>query len=509
MNRHIILLLFPAAAAFLIPLGLLVSKKFGPVLSAVFYAAGAAYGIMIFPAPGSGPVSAVVANWKPPFGINLVFSPLTVGAAVGIYVLALLVIIFDLQNTERKKGQYYLLYSLMVFSALGMVLTGDLFNLFVFLEIGGIAAFACIGAGPAAAGAMNTGLSSRGGLKYLIQAQLTSLLMLAGIALLYSAAGALNIAFIARFELLKPAFAFFTALLILLPVLLEIKLFPFNTWVADAYDGAESSFAGSISSIMALAGGIVLMRLSLTMMNPEGMFGSISGKISVLLIIAGGISVVFGEMAALMEKNLKRVLAFSSVGQMGMVAVGIGVARTVSVEGAILLVVSHSAAKLLLFFVSGLFIRISGGKDWAGMRGIARRLPAAGVLFVAGAMALMGVPMFAGFWGKLSILKGAAGAGGAALFGFTAILIGTVVEGIYFMRIGHCFFEKPEEKGKGPFPGAGYNAGFLIPSIILVLFLLFAGVYPAYIVPWLRDGAAELTIPAAYIEGILATGGLM
>ncbi len=520
MNREIILLLFPLGAAFLIPLGLLASKKFGRLLTALFYAAGAAYGVFLLPKLFSGPVSVIVGNWQPPFGINLFFSPLTVGVAVCIYVFAFFIVLYDFQNTTPKRGQYNLLYALLVFSALGMVLTGDLFNLFVFLEIGGIASFACIGAGADAVqeaeektvtseGPLRAGIAAKGSLKYLIQAQLVSLLMLGGIAFVYSAVGALNIAFMARFDVLKPAFAFFTALLILLPILLEVKLFPFNTWVSDAYNGAEASFAGSLSSVVALAGSFVLMRLFLIMMNTEGIFGAVTHQLSTLLIVLGGISVVIGEIAALKEKNVKKVLAFSSVGQMGMVVVGIGIARAVSIEGAILLVVSHSGAKLLLFFVTGFFIRISGELEWKKMRGIARRLPIAGVLFIVGAMALMGIPMFAGFWGKLSVLKGALEAGGAAIMGFTAILIGTVIEGIYFMRIGHGFFEKPRDVKEEPFPTARYTVSFLVPAIILALALIVIGVYPQIIEPWLSAGTLEFTRPDLYIDAVLPTGGMM
>lgn len=511
MNNAVILLLFPVGAAFLIPLGLIISKQFGRLLGLVSYAAGALYGILLLPGVFSGPVSIIIGNWRPPFGINLFLSPLTLGIAVLIYVLAFFVIVFDLQNTKAKKGQYYLLYSLMVFSALGMVLTGDLFNLFVFLEIGGIASFACIGAGEGD----DAAISGKGGLKYLIQAQLTSLLMLGGIALVYSAVGALNIAFIARFDFLKPAFAFFTALLIMLPILLEVKLFPFNTWVADAYNGAETSFSGSLSSILALAGGVVLMRLFLTMMNPGSIFGAATGRISTFLVIIGGLTVVMGELAALKETNLKKVLAFSSVGQMGMVVAGIGIAGAISIRGALLLIVSHSGAKLLLFLVAGLFIRATGKKTWRNMRGIARRLPIAGVLFIIGAMALMGIPMFAGFWGKLSVLKGALDAGGTAIAGFIAILIGTVIEGIYFMRIGHGFFENPKsdqngaQDKAGPYPRAGYSVSFLVPAILLALALLFVGVYPQIIEPWLSAAAEELSEPAGYIETVLGTGGMM
>ncbi len=634
MNQEIILLLFPIAAGFLIPLTHLRSRtksgtaagpgttggavtggagtaagtggaapaatgpgpgttggavtggaapavtgalnfSFAQLLVLLSFAAGAVYGAFLLPGLFTRPVSVVIANWLPPFGINLYFSPLTVGTAVVIYAVGFLVTLFDIRNSEKREPNYYLLYALMVFSSIGMVTTGDLFNLFVFLEIGGIASFACVGRG-------NRFFGAKGGITYLIQAQLLSLLMLAGIIFVYSASGVLNIGALAGGSgafgsglgtgaagagetataaaagaaetgtaalSFNPAFGFLAGFLILLPFFLEIKLFPFNTWVSKAYQGASSSFAGSLSGIMALAGGVVLMRLMLTMLNPGGVFGSAGQNLSAVLIILGALTVIVGEFAALREHELKKVLGFSSIGQMGMIAVGIGAAELLSVQGAIFLLASHTAAKLLLFLVTGFFIRTAGTGEWTKMRGIARRVPLAGGLFVIGAMTLMGIPLFSGFWGKISILKGILQSGGIAIIGFVAILIGTIIEGIYFMRIGHSFFTGAEADGAdaggadagtgagetsgaaagaaGPSRSAAgsespgragvaadtqggrprrYSASFLIPALVLAVSVIAVGIYPKLIERWIDAGAEELTNPQQYIERTLPRG---
>jgi formate hydrogenlyase subunit 3/multisubunit Na+/H+ antiporter MnhD subunit len=596
MNQEIILLLFPVAAGFLIPLthlrrgtkagtgGAGTAARTGAVTGALnfslaqllvllSFAAGAVYGAFLLPGLFTRPVSVVIANWLPPFGINLYFSPLTVGTAAVIYAVGFLVTLFDIRNSEKREPNYYLLYALMVFSSIGMVTTGDLFNLFVFLEIGGIASFACVGRG-------NRFFGAKGGITYLIQAQLLSLLMLAGIIFVYSASGVLNIGALAGGSgafgsglgtgaagageaataagssagggaglSFNPAFGFLAGFLILLPFFLEIKLFPFNTWVSKAYQGASSSFAGSLSGIMALAGGVVLMRLMLTMMNPGGVFGSAGQNLSAVLIILGALTVIVGEVAALREQELKKVLGSSSIGQMGMIAVGIGAADLHSVQGAIFLLASHTAAKLLLFLVTGFFIRTAGTGEWSKMRGIARRVPLAGGLFVIGAMTLMGIPLFSGFWGKISILKGILQSGGIAIIGFAAILIGTIIEGIYFMRIGHGFFAGGDADGAeadaadagtgagetsgaaagaaGPSGSAAgsespgragvaadtqggrprrYSASFLIPALVLAVSVIAVGVYPKLIERWIDAGAEELTNPQQYIERTLPRG---
>ena len=492
MNREIILLLIPAAAAFCIPALTLVKKTWGRTISALAMLAGAAYAAFLMPAVLDSPVSVIIGNWQPPFGINLYISPFSLGVVFLLYAAAFLTLVFDFGAAGERKGQYYLLYDLVVLAAAGMVFTADLFNLFVFLEISGIASFALI------AGERN---GEAGSLTYLIQAQLTGLLMLAGIALVYSAQGVLNTAYLSAAAPFNGAFAFLAAFLIFLPLLLEIKLFPFHTWVGRAYGDAAASFGGTMSSITATAAAAVITRLVIQFTGSSSAFAPAAGKIHLLLLILGSITVIFGETAAFRERQLKRVLAYSSVGQMGMITVGIAAASHGSITGAVILLASHSAAKLLLFFVTGYMIRRTGKSDWRDMKGLARRQPLTGVLFVIGAMTLMGIPLFAGFWGKLELLKALAGLGGTAYIGLTVILVGTVFEGVYFMKIAHNLFEEHEEISV-PKPGLS----FILPALILALAVLAVGVYPRLIMPMVERITADLT-GNDYIRIILSTGG--
>ncbi len=510
MNREVIILLFPLLATFMIPAGTIISKNFGRVLSLLAYAAGIIYGLLLMPLIIVRARSVIIGNWLPPFGINLFFSPLTLGLVLFIFFLALSILLFDLKNTESKKGQYYLLFNLLVTASAGLILTGDLFNIFVFLEIAGIASFSMIAAGRSNAG-------SSGALKYLIQAQLTTLLMLGGIGLLYSATGVLNIAFLSNFEELNPYFAFLTLLLILLPLFLESKLFPFNSWVGGVYQGSEPSLAAALSGIAGVAAVLVLARLTLTMMGSSSAFAGATEKIRVLLLLLGAASILIGETAAFREKNLKKVLAYSSIGQIGMVVAGISIANTYAVRGALFLLLSHGAAKVLLFLTAGFFINKAATPIWKDMKGLARRMPLAGAFFVIGAMALMGIPLLSGFWAKLELIRGAVTAGGLAVVAVGAILLATILEGVYFMRIGHSLFEEVEviEYGgvlseQGDRNKTRYNAAFLIPCLLLALSLITAGLFPDLINSWLSSAAHELLNSRTDYTGLIlkAGGGL-
>ncbi len=497
MNNGILLLIFPLAAVFLIPLGSVLSKGFGKLLSMLSFLATIAYGIYLFPSVLANPQTVIVGNWAPPFGINLFISPFSLGMVLLIFSAAFIIMVTDLQN-RQKSSQYYLLYTLFVMASAGMVLTGDIFNLFVFLEIGGIASFALIAAGTSPMG-------SAGSLRYLIQAQIASLSMLAGIALIYSASGVVNIAVLARFKTFNPAFAFLSLLLLLFPFMLESKLFPLNTWVGGAYRGADHPFAASMSGIAATAAGAVMLRILFTLANPQSVFGTTGTTMRTMLIVLGGITVLVGEGAAFTEKNFKKVLGYSSVGQMGIIAVGIGIATKDALAGVLFLVLNHTAAKILLFSVAGLFSRVSGKQKWTDMKGIGNVYPLPAGLFAAGAMALFGIPMFAGFWGKLYILKTAFARGGMASAGAAAILLGTIFEGIYFMKISHTFFEKNDiavEKKHHPFFG--------VPALFLVAVLLAAGLFPSLLNPWIHGSVKELLDPlSGYVHIILNSGGAL
>lgn len=544
MNQAILLLLFPAAAALITPAGSVVSARFGRYLALLAYAAGIVYGVVLYPQIAAAPQSVIVGGWKPPFGINLFVSPLSLGLVVLVYFVAVVVLVSDIAAERSRRSQFYLLYSLLVMASIGIILTADLFNLFVFLEIAGIATFALVANG-------RRGSGSAGSLRYLVLAQMTTLLMLAGIGLAYSATGVLNIASLSEFAAFNPAFAFLVGVLILLPFLLELKQFPFNGWVGGAYRGASISVGATMSGLTTLAVGMVLARLVLTMMNSSSAFAGAEVKIRTLVLLLGAATVLVGEIAAFREREIKRVLAYSSVGQMGMIAIGVAIATQSAVRGVLFLLVSHTLAKVLLFLVAGSAARATGSDRWEEMKGFARRFPLLGVLFAVGAMTLMGIPLFSGFWGKIDLIRAAIGAGGLALVGIAAVLVATIIEGVYFMKIAHALFQAPETAeehgeaaaprpslqatgdhateptggqaagaapaaatsaagGAAAFAGARvYNLAFLLPALVLAAATVVLGILPGLIDPWLSSATAELLHPVSgYAAHIVSQGGL-
>jgi formate hydrogenlyase subunit 3/multisubunit Na+/H+ antiporter MnhD subunit len=257
---------------------------------------------------------------------------------------------------------------------------------------------------------------------------------------------------------------------------------------------------------MALAAGGALARLLLTLMGDASVFGAAAPRLRLMVVVLGSATILVGELAAFREEHLKRMLGFSSIAQMGMVAAGIALASEDTVRGALLLLANHAAVKAMLFVIAGSFIGTAGSGSWRLMAGLGRSRPLAGALFAAGALALIGLPPFAGFWGKLGLLRGAFALGAWGYVAAVAVLLATVLEGVYTLRVAHRLFE-PAGAGKDvearPRAAIGRRATLLAPALVLAAAVVAVGVAPRLLEPWLASAAAELLDPAGYAALIL------
>jgi formate hydrogenlyase subunit 3/multisubunit Na+/H+ antiporter MnhD subunit len=333
--------------------------------------------------------------------------------------------------------------------------------------------------------------------------------MLASIALLYSSLGTLNIADIASKPPLNGALGLVLGVGVLGVVFFEAELFPFNSWVPDVYKGAPTSFSAAVAGIGGLAGAAVLGRLFLTMMGDSTTFAFARGRLAGVVFAVAAASMVIGEIAALRERDIKKLLAFSSVGQMGMAVLAFTVGGDAGIFAGLFLLLNHTLVKPMLLMLAGFFIRKTGSSRWDEMGGAARRNPLQGALFVLGGLSLMGMPVFGGFWGKLTLLKSLFDRPSTLpMVGAALLLFSTVIEGIYFLRIGHSLFESDTAVQDRPPKGRRERADAaltLAPAFILALFTLLLGVQPGLVSGVLQSAAADLTDSARYIRNVLFT----
>ena len=491
MILPVLMLALPLGVAFSFPLLGKLSVRLVKVLTVLVLTAGTGMAAWLLAGLGSQPLLVIMGGWAPPFGIHLHLDHLSLLFALVASFLSLGAALFQTARGQEKKPAFYMLWLLWYVGVLGILFTGDLFNLFVFIEIAGISSYSLIASG-------NGRMGVRGAVRVLVLGTVASVLFLVGVAFIYRSLGTLNIAAVAAgFHTLKPAVAAFAALSLLAPLLFEAEIFPFNAWVPDAYRGAPSAVGALLSGGMALAGVYALLRISGTML--AGGQGLVLSK---ALFVLGVITVLVGELSALAAKDAKKLLGFSSVGQMGLVVVAFSLGTDTAIYAGLFIAISHGLVKLLLFAVVGVLVsgtKTSRWKDWVGL---GRRHPLLGVLFIVGSLGLIGVPLFSGFWGKFAVVGEAARAGDFYLLGLYVVLGATVVEAATFFRLAHRLFE-PAQEGVEPVRlrgGLAFWSLALVSSCLIVLL----GVWPSLLDKTLAKIPGQLG--QAYVSSVAKVG---
>ena len=492
VGSPVLLIAIPLLAAFLIPLLGMVWKESvriipGLVLAYLTFLSASLYIEVI----NTDTIVEIIAGWRPPWGINLVFSPLTGFLTTIMTFMGFIVWLYSYRfkrNVEFEAAKkYFIFLMLLVAGSVGIVITGDIFNQFVFIEITGISAYALT--------AFYTGRNSaEASFKFLLMGSLSASSLLIAIAIIYSQLGTLNMADIADKMHLMPAGYKVTALIFFMMGLgIEAEIFPLNGWAPDAYTEAPGPIGAAFSGILVKAGVYAMVRLIFTLFD-------VSGSMEILLTL-GLITLIIAETAAIRQEKLKRMLAYSSIGQMGLVFVAFGIGTIEGVYAALFLMLNHAIIKPLLFFSGSQLVFNSKEKLISEVNGLGKYMPLTALLFSLGAFAIVGLPPFAGFWSKLSVLTAAANEG--MLLIIALILIVSVIEIVYYFRVVNriYFFEK----SKDVIPQKPMINAVIAMSVLGILILLI-GFNPDVVSTYLHNASADLMNTREYIDNVLSVG---
>ena len=339
-----------------------------------------------------------------------------------INLIAFLVVIYATDYIKRytSPGLFYSLLFLMIAGMNGVVLAGDLFNLYVFLELASLCSYALVAFGTRAR-------QLEASFKYLVLGSLSTLLVLTGIVLLYSFTGTLNLAQMTR-EMSAaaaahggklPAAAFLALGFFIAGFGLKSAMVPFHAWLPDAHPAAPAPVSAMLSGVLIKAvGAYALVRVVFNV------FGA-NVAVANILMVLGSISMVVGVVCAFGQKDLKRLLAYSSISQMGYVILAFGIACDVLARkgpdfravaelaafGGLFHLVNHASFKSLLFLSAGAIEHATGTRNIEELGGISKRMPVTGWCLRIAALSISGVPPFSGFWSKLVIIIAAVQAG--------------------------------------------------------------------------------------------------
>lgn len=337
----------------------------------------------------------------------------------------------ELEIEDSKQNLYYIMVNLLLSSLLALIYTNDLFTAYVFVEINTISACGLIMI-------TQTGRTIVAAVRYMIMSLLGSGLLLLGICFLYGMTGHLLMSNIQeQVMILHQTGGYHIPLLVslgLMSVGLAIKsaLFPFHAWLPDAYGYSTVSSAAILSSLVSKGYIFLLVKIFIRVIGLDTVWDS---KVINVLFAFGIVGMIMGSVSAIQEKSIRRMIAFSSVAQIGYIYMGFGMGSMAGLVASVYHVVSHAATKSLLFVAaSGITDSSNGSTDFFDLTGAGYRNKTAGVAFTVGSLSMVGFPLFCGFTSKLLFAQAALDQKSKMLVALIALAVSTVLNAVYFMK---------------------------------------------------------------------------
>ena len=414
------------------------------------------------------------------FEASLRIDSLSIFVASIFIALAFLATVYSIKYMERDTGLpfYYTLLLAMLTGMVGVAFAGDLFTLFVFWEL------MCIPSYVLVAFRKENWEPIEAGFKYLVMSSAGSATILLGISLLYGLTGTLNFTQLSVIASGTPnTWSYVSLVFLLVGFGVKAAVFPFHMWLPDAHPAAPSPVSALLSGIVIKAGVYAIIRNLFMVFLPTQFSWQIT------LAILAVLTMSFGNLAALLQDDIKRLLAYSSIAQMGYILFAVSTATGYGLTAGLMHIMNHAVMKGLLFLCAGAFIFKSGTRSLKQLEGIGHRMPITGIVFVIAALAISGVPPLNGFISEFMIISAGVYAG---MIFFTAIMLVNIVIGFaYYLRlIKIIVWSTPSRKLSGV---KRASTVMLVPMLILASACILIGLYPTPFID-LANKAAQAII---------------
>jgi len=426
-----------------------------------------------------GTIHYWLGGWSPPWGIEYVVDPLNSYILVITLFLCFIAVIYSKENIKhilnnKKTIPFYTLFQLLVTGLCGMILTGDLFNMYVLLELTALSSYALV--------AVTGRKALKASYNYLIMGSIGTCFFLLGIGLLYSITGSLNMHDISILlpqfydnNVVRTAFVFF-----LVGLGIKMALFPFHTWLPDAHASAPSEISALLSGIIIEVAAYAFIRIAFSVFTLEFTIFEYS---LIVLSWLSSIAIIFGSILAIRQKNLKRMLAYSSVSQMGYIMLAVSISTSAVSAGpwsgltpAMMHILNHSLMKGCLFLSAGAFIYRFDLHNISDLTGLNRIMPYSTLAFMLAAVSMIGIPPTVGFVSKLYIILACLD---SKKFVFIfIILLSTVLNLIYFWRVIETVYMRKERETRDISKSAHSDIprSMLIPMLTLASLCVIMGI---------------------------------
>ena len=415
-----------------------------PIAVAAIALSTAASGMALARVLQEGTFRYHLSGWEPPVGIEYVVDEVAAFVSLVVTSVSLLAVIstrrWALRESGDRIGVFYGLVLLLLAGLTGIVVTGDLFNLFVFLEIASLAAYALVFIGGRRAMAA--------GFRYLIIGSIGGSLYLLGVGFIYFATGTLNMAEAKELIAVTPSerAAQAGAVLIFTGLGLKMALVPLHFWLPDAYQYAPSSVNSLIAPIMTKVAAYAMIRMFLSVF-PAGYLAS-AVPIADALVLLGLAGVVFGSIAAIAQPDLRRMLAYSSIGQLAFIAIGIGIGTPLALAAALLHVANHAAMKATLFLATASIRMQARVQRVNNLASLGRHMPITMAAFTVGAISMVGIPPTAGFFSKWYMVQAGIDDGQWAVA--VIVLFSSLLTAVYLFRVLEQVYLRPAQPEPSP-----------------------------------------------------------
>ena len=387
----------------------------------------------------SGPVSYALGGWAPPIGIEYRVDRLNALVLLIVAIISTIVTLYARLSVAHEIAPerirfFYSTYLMCIAGLLGITITGDAFNLYVLLEISSISTYVLVALG-------RQPQALRASLNYLVLGTIGATFLLIGIGYLYLATGTLNMADLgARLgnlsdnRTVRSGFAF-----IIVGASLKLALFPLHAWLPNAYAYAPSAVTALLAATATKVGAYILIRFLFTIFGVELSFTTLHAD--TVILVAASVAVIVGSLIAIREGNVKRMLAYSSIAQIGYIALGIAFVSVTGLAAAILHLFNHALMKGALFLALGCIAYRVGSVEIASLHGLARRMPWTFAAFVLAGLSLIGVPLTTGFVSKWYLLRAALEEGWWPIA--VLIVVGSLLALIYVWRVVEVAYFRP------------------------------------------------------------------